>query len=104
MNRASGIEHLKPFLPGLEAALEDPEVSELMINGPGNVWVERAGALEALEAPSLDAARLYRAAIHIARPLSRSRSSGRSARRAARAGTCSSRAARPRARPRSSAR
>ena len=69
MNRASGIEHLKPFLPGLEAALEDPDVSELMINGPGNVWVERAGALEPLEAPRLDAARLQRAAIHIARPL-----------------------------------
>ena len=34
MKRASGIGHLKPFLPGLEAVLEDPEVSELMINGP----------------------------------------------------------------------
>ena len=41
MKRASGIGHLKPFLPGLEAVLEDPEVSELMINGPGNVWVVR---------------------------------------------------------------
>ena len=45
MKRASGIGHLKPFLPGLEAVLEDPEVSELMINGPGNVWVERGGEL-----------------------------------------------------------
>ena len=44
MKRASGIGHLKPFLPGLEAVLEDPEVSELMINGPGNVWVERGGS------------------------------------------------------------
>ena len=25
---------LKPFLPGLESALEDSEVSEIMINGP----------------------------------------------------------------------
>ena len=49
--------------------LEDPEVSELMINGPGNVWVERGGELEALEAPALTAPALYRAAIHIARPL-----------------------------------
>ena len=49
--------------------LEDPEVSELMINGPGNVWVERGGELEPLEAPALTAAALYRAAIHIARPL-----------------------------------
>ena len=67
--RASGIEHLRPFLPGLEGVLEDPEVSELMINGPGNVWVERGGAMEPVEAPALDAAALYRAAIHIARPL-----------------------------------
>ena len=69
MKRASGIGHLKPFLPGLGAVLEDPEVSELMINGPGNVWVERGGELEALDAPKLTAAALYRAAIHIARPL-----------------------------------
>ena len=69
VKRASGIGHLKPFLPGLEAVLEDPEISELMINGPGNVWVERGGELEALEAPGLTAAALYRAAIHIARPL-----------------------------------
>ena len=69
MKRASGTAHLKPFLPGLEAALEDPDVTELMINGPGNVWVERGGELEALEAPALTAAQLHRAAIHIARPL-----------------------------------
>ena len=69
MKRASGIAHLKPFLPGLEAVLEDPEVSELMINGPGNVWVERGGELEPHAAPALTAAALHRAAIHIARPL-----------------------------------
>ena len=69
MKRASGIAHLRPFLPGLEAVLEDPEVSELMINGPGNVWVERGGELEPIEAPALTAAALHRAAIHIARPL-----------------------------------
>ena len=45
MSAASGLEHLKPFLPGLESALEDSEVSEIMINGPGNVWIERARAL-----------------------------------------------------------
>ena len=59
MKRASGIGHLKPFLPCLEAVLEDPEVSELMINGPGNVWVERGGELEPIEAPALTAA-VYR--------------------------------------------
>ena len=69
MSVASGLEHLKPFLPGLESALEDPEVSEIMINGPFNVWVERAGRLTSHAAPRLDGAALERAAIHIARPL-----------------------------------
>ncbi len=69
MKRASGIGHLTPFLPGLETLLEDAEVSEIMINGPGNVWVERAGRLEPHEAPALTAGWLDRAAIHIARPL-----------------------------------
>ena len=40
-----------------------------MINGPGNVWIERAGRLAAYEAPNLNEAALLRAAIHIARPL-----------------------------------
>ena len=69
MSRARGVEDLKPFLPGLEAVLEDPEVSELMINGPHNVWIERDGRLRPHPAPSLDEAVLARAAIHIARPL-----------------------------------
>ena len=69
MKRASGVGHLTPFLPGLESLLEDPGVSEIMINGPGNVWVERHGRLEPHEAPALTAAWLQRAAIHIARPL-----------------------------------
>ena len=64
-----GLDLLKPFLPGLEAALDDPDVSEIMINGPGNVWLERHGRLRQIPAPALDAAALERAAIHIARPL-----------------------------------
>ena len=68
-NAASGLTHLKPFLPGLEPLLEDPEVSEIMINGPGNVWIEARGLLTAHEAPRLDQGALLRAAIHIARPL-----------------------------------
>ena len=61
---------LSPFLPGLEDILDDMDVSEIMINGPSNVWVERAGqGLSVVDAPALDAAALHRAAIHIARPL-----------------------------------
>ena len=48
MSAASGLEHLKPFLPGLEDVLADPDVSEIMINGPHNVWVERGGKLLSL--------------------------------------------------------
>ena len=69
MSRSDGLDLLKPFLPGLETALEDPDVSEIMINGPGNVWLEGHGRLRAIAAPALDAAALERAAIHIARPL-----------------------------------
>ena len=43
-----GLDLLKPFLPGLEAALDDPDVSEIMINGPGNVWLEGHGRLRPL--------------------------------------------------------
>ena len=69
MSAASGLEHLKPFLPGLEDVLADPDVSEIMINGPHNVWVERGGKLVSYDAPRLDAVALERAAIHISRPL-----------------------------------
>ena len=68
-NAASGLAHLKPFLPGLGPLLEDAEVSEIMINGPGNVWIEAKGRLTAHAAPGLDESALLRAAIHIARPL-----------------------------------
>ena len=69
MSRHDALDLLKPFLPGLEAALADPDVSEIMINGPGNVWLEGHGRLTQIDAPALDAAALDRAAIHIARPL-----------------------------------
>ena len=69
MSRHDALDLLKPFLPGLEAALADPDVSEIMINGPGNVWLEGHGRLTQIDAPALDAAALERAAIHIARPL-----------------------------------
>ena len=67
--KSDGLDLLKPFLPGLEAALDDPDVSEIMINGPGNVWLEEHGRLRPIDAPRLNAAALERAAIHIARPL-----------------------------------
>ncbi len=63
------IADLKPFLPGLEEALDDEAVSEVMINEPGTVFVERAGRMAALDAPALTAEAVARAAVQIARPL-----------------------------------
>ena len=65
------LEDLKPFLPGLESVLDDDEVSELMVNGPGTVFVERAGRMSAMTVPELDEAAVLRAAVQIARPLGR---------------------------------
>ena len=39
------MDYLRPLLPGLESVLEDEEVSEIMINGPRNVWVESRGEI-----------------------------------------------------------
>ena len=69
MSATGGMDYLRPFLPGLEAVLEDEDVSEIMINGPGNVWVESRGEIRQQPAPGLDEAALDRAAIQIARPL-----------------------------------
>ena len=61
---------LKLFLPGLEEVLDDLDVSEVMINGAGNVWVERTGeGFQSLHAPELTGSVLRRAAFQIARPL-----------------------------------
>jgi len=65
----NSIEDLKLFLPGAEQALEDPDVTEIMINGPHQLWIERSGRLEPLDAAELNAQVLHRAAIQIARPL-----------------------------------
>ena len=40
------VERLAAGLGPIEPLLADPEVDEVMVNGPGQVWVERAGRLE----------------------------------------------------------
>ena len=69
MSATRGMDYLRPFLPGLESVLEDEDVSEIMINSPGNVWIESRGEIRQHPAPDLDRAALDRAAIQIARPL-----------------------------------
>ncbi len=36
-------------LGAIEPLLADPEVTEIMVNGPGRVWIERRGALERVQ-------------------------------------------------------
>lgn len=52
----------------LEPLLADPEVSEVMLNGPGKSYVERAGRLEAV-ALDLDAAGIVRLVERVVAPL-----------------------------------
>src|SRR5918998_4068876 len=55
----------------LETLLADPTVDEVMVNGPGQVWVERAGRIEATDASFADEASLRHAIERILAPLGR---------------------------------
>ena len=57
---SDGLELLKPFLPGLEDVLEDPDVSEIMINGPHNVWIEGHGKALLPRGPAADRLRHFK--------------------------------------------
>jgi len=62
--RAAGLGPLEPLLV-------DPEVDEVMVNGPGEVWVERRGLLERASATFADEAELRHAIERILAPLGR---------------------------------
>ncbi|HEX8745525.1 MAG TPA: CpaF family protein [Thermoleophilaceae bacterium] len=55
----------------LEPLLADPVVDEVMVNGPGEVWVERAGRLEATGVAFGDEPELMHAVERILAPLGR---------------------------------
>jgi pilus assembly protein CpaF len=55
----------------LEPLLRDPDVDEIMVNGPGTVWVERRGRLEATDVHFDQAAELRHAIERILAPLGR---------------------------------
>ena len=55
----------------LEALLADPSVDEVMVNGPGHVWVERAGRIEPMAARFAGEADLRHAIERILAPLGR---------------------------------
>jgi len=55
----------------LEPLLADPAVDEVMVNGPGRVWVERRGRIEATGASFADESQLRHAIERILAPLGR---------------------------------
>ena len=55
----------------LESLLGDPSVDEVMVNGPGTVWVERAGRIEATDVEFASEADLRHAIERILAPLGR---------------------------------
>ncbi len=58
-------------VPALDQLLADESVSEIMVNGPTEVWVERAGRLEPTDVRLADADELQRVINRIVVPLGR---------------------------------
>lgn len=65
----TGFEVILPFLRPIEHLILDTEISEIMINGPEHVFIERGGYLEAVSAPGLSHKSLLIAVKNIARRL-----------------------------------
>ena len=66
------VRELVDALAGLgpvETLLRDPAVTDVMLNGPGEIWVERAGRLERAEAVFADAEALREAVCRVIGPL-----------------------------------
>ena len=65
----TGFEMILPFLKPIQAYIQDPDVSEIMVNGPEQVFIERAGYLEAIPGITLNDKSLMVAVKNIARRL-----------------------------------
>ncbi len=65
----TGFELILPFLRPIEHLILDPEISEIMVNGPERVFIERAGYLEAASGVTLTEKSLLIAVKNIARRL-----------------------------------
>lgn len=55
----------------LEPLLRDPDVTEIMVNGPGRVWVERAGRIVSVQASFADSDHLLHVIDRILAPIGR---------------------------------
>jgi pilus assembly protein CpaF len=58
-----------PFLRPIESFLLDPDVSDILVNGPGHIFVEKNGVMKKVDAADLTEKSLQVAVRHIARTL-----------------------------------
>jgi len=65
----TGFELILPFLRPIQHLILDPEISEIMVNGPEHVFIERAGRVEAVLGLTLSPKSLEVAVRNIARRL-----------------------------------
>ena len=63
---AQPLEYLGAFLAPLEDALNRPDVTDIFVNRPGELWLETSAGIERQDSPSLDDAALWRLARQIA--------------------------------------
>src|SRR5882672_11671895 len=65
----NGFELILPFLRPIQHLILDPDISEIMVNGPERIFIEKAGYLLAVPDVKLTAASLMVAVKNIARRL-----------------------------------
>lgn len=67
----NGVSYLTMFLEPVKPWLDDPAVSEIMINGPQNIYVEKGGRVEKVAAAFPSEPALFAAANNIAKSVNR---------------------------------
>ena len=65
----NGFETILPFLKPIEHLILDDSISEVMVNGPGHIFIEKAGFIEPVQGVSLGEKSLMVAVKNIARRL-----------------------------------
>jgi pilus assembly protein CpaF len=65
----NGFELILPFLRPIQALIVDPDISEIMVNGPERIFIERQGRIELVEHVTLSPKSLEVAVRNIARRL-----------------------------------
>ena len=65
----NGFELILPFLRPIQHLIQDPDISEIMVNGPERIFIEKAGYLQAVPGVKLTPESLIVAVKNIARRL-----------------------------------